>query len=76
MCSVFIKYMYTCTKPFSNFQNLSGVNGVDICDVTFTAGGGAHYCDNMWPGGGGSEKVKSVVTSLMDSQPLLFFTYT
>ena len=40
MCSVFIKYMYTCTKPFSNFQNLSGVNGVDICDVTFTAGGG------------------------------------
>ena len=35
MHSVFIKYMYICTKSFPNFLNLSGVNGVDICDVTF-----------------------------------------
>ena len=37
MHSVFIKYMYTCTKPFPNFKTLSGVN---ICDVTFKEGGG------------------------------------
>ena len=42
MHSVFIKYVYTCTKPFSNFLNLSGVNGVNIFDVSFT----------RWPGGG------------------------
>ena len=43
MDSVFIKYMYTCNKLFPNLWNLSGVNRVDICDVTFTgAGGGAH----------------------------------
>ena len=42
--------MYNCTKPFPN-SNLSGVNEVEICDVAFTGGGGgAHYCDNMWPG--------------------------
>ena len=34
MYSVFIKYMYTCIKLFPNFLNLSGVSGVDICDVT------------------------------------------
>ena len=57
--AVFIKYMYTCMKPFPNFQKLNGVNRVDIFDVTFTGREGG--------GGGGSKKVKSVVTSLMDS---------
>ena len=37
--SVFIEYMYTCTKSFLNFLNLRGVNGVDAWDVTFTGGG-------------------------------------
>ena len=54
--AVFIKYMYTCMNPFPNFQKLNGVNRVDIFDVTFTG-----------REGGGSKKVKSVVTSLMDS---------
>ena len=36
MHSLFIKYMETCTKSFPIFLNPSGVNGVDICDVTFT----------------------------------------
>ena len=40
MDSVFIKYMYTCNKLFPNLWNLSGVNRVDICDVTFTGAGG------------------------------------
>ena len=49
--------MYICTKAFSIFLNLtiSGVNGVNICDVTFT-GGGAHYvtiCDQRWGVGKG-----------------------
>ena len=35
-------------------------------------GEGTHYSDNIWPGergggGGGVEKVKSVMTSLMDN---------
>ena len=38
--SVFIKYMYNFTKPFLSFFNLSEVNGIDICDVTFTGVGG------------------------------------
>ena len=50
--------MYTRTKPFPNFINLSGVNMVNICDVTFIGGGG---------GGVVSEKVTSVVMSLIDS---------
>ena len=35
----------------------------------YMAGRGAQYCNNMWPGwpGGGPEKIKSMVTSLMDS---------
>ena len=47
--------MYTCTEPFPNFyKNLSRLNKLDICDVTFI-------------GGGGFEKITPVVTSLMDS---------
>ena len=46
MYSVFIKYMYTSIKPFPNFLNMSGLNGVDICDVTLTSVRGA--------GGGGT----------------------
>ena len=38
--SVFIEYMYNWTKPLPNFKNLSGLNGADICDITFTEGRG------------------------------------
>ena len=41
--------MYTCTKPFPNFLNLSGVNGLDIRDVSFTGGGGLKRLINGQP---------------------------
>ena len=47
MYLVFIKYMYTYTKPFTNFENLTRINRVDLCEVSFTGVGGAHYCVNM-----------------------------
>ena len=45
------------------------MNGVQTGDVIFTGGGeGGQDCDNMLPRrGGGSEKMKSVATSLWDS---------
>ena len=54
MDSVFIKCMYTCTKLFPYFKNRSGVNGVDICDVAFTGGGGIIM--RIWDQGGGGLK--------------------
>ena len=62
--------MCTCTTLFQNFSNRSGVNTVDICDVTFIGGGGGgHIFVTICDQGArrGSKKFKSVMTSLMDS---------
>ena len=81
MYSVFIKYMYTSIKPFPNFLNMSGLNGVDICDVTLTSvrgaggggggGGGARYCDNMWSGATGWKGW--IWGNVINRQPLMTF---
>ena len=54
MHSVFIKYMYTCPKPFPYFLNLSEVNNL-----------WRHFYRGR--GGRGVEMVKSVMKSLTDS---------
>ena len=46
------------------YTYIKSVNGVDICEITFTGGGGhisVPICD-QGAGGGGSEKLKSVIT--------------
>ena len=67
MHPVSIKDMYTCTKTFPIFLNLSGVNGVNSCYVTFTGGKGHIILTICDQGGGRVSEVKSEVTSLMDN---------
>ena len=50
--SVFIKYMHTCNESFFNFLNPSEVNGVDICDVTYTGVGGGNISVTICDQGG------------------------
>ena len=51
--SIYLLYVYLYQEPFPNFSNISEENGLDICDVIFTGGGGRYIIVTLCNQGGG-----------------------